>query len=173
MILDCKSGVCGVLVNASTGERIPHAFWADLSTGDYKAWKTASDGKTILRGPDRKPIEVKGNAPLRFVPGKPTPKPRPGGTPLAEIRQELFATGKAVPIVVLPGQECERPGCHRLASWRVGDEQVVEPEISDGKAYDRGVVTAGHLYCDRHYRPPVQTSVRGVESEVQVVARPQ
>ena len=74
MILDCRNGVRGVLVDEN-GQRIPLACWADTDTGEFEALRTA-DGKTPLRGLDGKPILYRGRRPaLRFIAAQSAPPP--------------------------------------------------------------------------------------------------
>jgi hypothetical protein len=167
MIFDAQSGIRGVLVNVDSGLRIPFAFWADLQTGEWKALAATPDGRRklsprrVLRGCNR----------LQFIPAPPRPPAAASAAPLAELAKEVLK-GRA--IVAVPGQECEERLCHRLATWEVSHEQEVEPARAEGgRLFERAVATSVHRYCARHYRPPVFTSVRGVQSEVAVSARPQ
>lgn len=181
MIIDAKNpnlATRGMLFNADTGERIPFAFWADTDTGEWKAWRRGPDGRPLVRREGNgfsADSVVSGRCRLRWVPAVNLPAPRRGGrppenVPLAELARDAR---KGRPILAIPGRECEEPGCHRLAVWDTGDEQEVEPEVGpDGSKWERGVLVRKHRWCDWHYRPPVSTSLRGVENEVQVEARP-
>ena len=183
MRIDSRSGLRGMLINADTGEPIRWAKWADTDTGEYEAFS-------------RDPAEVEqlglplaaylyyGRASLRFVaaPAVATllpPAHRVGAgefSPHAkeEIRRRYREVGEARRILATAGVECECPGCHRLATWKTGDVVECEPILGDdGKPYRQSITIRGHCYCDRHYRPPVATSLRGVEAEVAVGARPQ
>lgn len=162
MRLDAKSGLRGVLVNGDTGQPIRFARWADLDTGAYEAFAVGPDGQMAWP-----PRVVRGQARLTFIPAA-------SAKPSACSATPPLSPTKAIRVLALPDRECEERGCHRLADWRVGHEQLVEPEIGpDGKAYERGVITAVHYYCSWHYRAPLSTSQRGVESEVPVRVRPQ
>lgn len=97
------------------------------------------------------------------------------GEPLPEEFQEMRKGYEQC--LAISGQFCEYPGCHDLAVWRVGDLQETLPILDDdGIAYMQHVMVRPHLYCHResHYREPVRTSLRGVESLVATeFARPQ
>lgn len=75
------------------------------------------------------------------------------------------------------GKVCQYPGCHRLACWAVSDLQDCPRTTGpDGKEYARSITIGVSMFCERsdHYRAPVRTSERGVQSQIEVeVARPQ
>ena len=166
MILDAKSGLRGILVNAETGQRIPFARWANTETGEWEALAATPDGKSILQ-PKR---IVRGKCRLRFVPSAGFVAPRP-----TVPEDPPLAAGETKRVLAIPGRECEERFCHREAVWLTGDEEELEPQIgTDGRGYERGRVVRIHRYCNEHYRPPVHTSRRGVESEIEITtARPQ
>lgn len=163
MILDVKCGVRGVLVNADTSERIPHARWANTETGEYEA---------LVCGPDGKPVRparvVKGRCRLKFIQAKAAP--RKSATPPDAAPPQR----KGVQIIALAGVECDEPKCHRLATWRTAIEQEIEPEVQpDGLRAERAKMIKSEKWCAYHYRWPRFTSLSGVEREVEVIARPQ
>lgn len=172
MRLDSRTGLRGLWIDADTGARIPFVVWGDTETGEYEAWRATPDGRALAE-PKQK---IKGRARLRFVPAAPTckrevPPSLCGGTPVPD-RTPRGGGSRLSPLAV---QECEVRACHRPAAWVVQDWRQVEPERGgDGCFYDRAVLLVRHYFCDWHYRPPVETSRRGVENEIDVqVARPQ
>jgi hypothetical protein len=171
MILDAKSGLRGRFFDVN-GKEVRFVIWYDTEKEEYKALVSMPDGSR----PVRPNVEYVGSGKLRFVPDEvltaiAQTKPKAETPPVPEeVRMKAVAVGPN------ENAECEYPGCHRRAAWLVGDEQIIEPETGpDGKKYERGVIVKGHYYCDNsaHYRNPVSTSLRGVESELQVAARPQ
>jgi hypothetical protein len=169
--IDAKSGLRGVLVEADTGRRIPFARKADLDTGEWEAWAATPDGKSVAL-PRRL---LRGRCRLRFVASDAVVIPPKASDPrdlagsLEEARRRY-----AKPILALPGRGCEEPRCHRLAEWETAHERLIEPEAgADGHAYERAVTVEVHRWCSWHYRPPRVVNLRGIESEVQVTARPQ
>ncbi len=170
MVIDSKSGLRGMLVDADTGKPIRWAKWADLDSGEYTAFRI-NPKEARQRGIPLESILYSGKTRLRWVPAAPRFRPsKPSDAEsLDEARQRL---GIAIPPV--DGVECEEPGCHRLAEWSVAREQLIEPErMPDGTLAERAVMIGRHQYCSRHYRNPVQVSLTGVESEVEATARPQ
>ena len=177
MILDCRNGVRGVLVDEN-GQRIPLACWADTDTGEFEALRTA-DGKTPLRGLDGKPILYRGRRPaLRFIAAQSAPPPpRPASAaPLEELRKEVLKGRTVRRLLVLPGGprvECDEPKCHREARWQTADQVEVEPEPGpNGELFSRKVITRRHVWCAWHYQAPTTTDQRGVESETEITVRP-
>lgn len=188
MRLDAKSGVRGVLINRDTGQRITHVRWAEIpdnpeQSGEYEAFRIDPE-LAKARGIPLVSILYRGRCRMQFtsatiLENKPVIHLAPS-TPLDEIRHEVLKGGevKVTSIIYLPGMpipECEERLCHRPATWSVATERIVEPERGeDGRLYERAVTVLTRVYCDRHYRPPVQISQRGVESEVEITrARPQ
>ncbi len=168
----------GVLVRADTGEAVRWARWANLRTGEYEAWTRDPESlRPVLDDLRRNGVPLsafrrRGKAPLRFVPG-PALAPRP--TPPGELAAMVADERRATPCLVVPGRDCEEPGCRRPAEYETADERQLAPAVAgDGRACDVGIVVRKRRWCSAHYRPPVSTSRRGVESEVEVtVARPQ
>lgn len=169
MILDARAGLRGLLIDLDAGKPIRHARWADLDTGEYECLRAGPDGRPA-RGPDGRPLVYRGRARLQFIPTAPAgPRPRPAGAADGPDPRDL-----PPPVIALPGWECEERGCHRPGVYETADEQVVEPHVGpDGRACERARVVRRHRWCEWHYRPPVSTSARGVESEVEVTVRPQ
>jgi hypothetical protein len=182
MILDAKSGVRGVLLDLTTGQPIKLCQWADTDTGEYRTLQMGPDGRA-LRGPNGKPVLKANRGRIRFIPTKPLSTDDGSAVgksaPLAELAREVLKgkPPKVTPLVFVPGTEhpeCEERFCHRPAAWEVSREQEVEPERMDnGHLAERAVTTEVHRWCEWHYRPPRFVSLRGVESEVEVRARPQ
>lgn len=167
MIIDAKSGARGVLVNADTGCRVPFAKWANLETGEWEALAATPDGRRVAQ-PRR---IVRGRNNLRWIPAAPRHRARPDFEPLAEA-VERVRKGVALPDDT--GEECEGRTCHRRAVWGTTDEQEIEPAVTEeGRRFERAVSVKVHYFCDRCFRLPVFSSVRGVESEVQVKVRPE
>lgn len=170
MIIDARSGVRGVLIDAATGKRIPFARWANLDTGEYEALAATPDGKAKAYPPRL----IRGKTALRFLPGAPLR----GASPLSEeakaeeAREFEARHGKA--LLCPPGFECEERGCHDRALYLTADEQELTPDVMpDGTPCERARATRVHRWCAKHYRLPVMTSRRGVEREVEVAVRPQ
>lgn len=118
-------------------------------------------------------LVYRGTCRLRFIPAAPLrvkpSDPRDLAGSLDEARRRLVE-----PKLLIPGEECEQRGCHRLSRWKVTEEQEIEPEVTaDGRQHERAICVRVRSFCDRHYRLPVFKSVRGVEQEVEVEARPQ
>ena len=170
MILDSNSGLRGKVIDETTGLRIPFVIWCNTETGEYEALEATPDGSRPVR-PNKR---YRGQAKLRFVPDE-VLTAIAAVTPKAEcppVPPEVLEKARRIPVGSL--DLCEEPGCYRRATWKTGDEQQIEPETgADGQKYERGVIIEKHFYCDRHYRLPVSSSVRGVESEIEVAARPQ
>lgn len=62
MIVHCKSGQAGVLIDRGTGKRIPLAIWFDNEAGEYEAFQLASNGVDMAADVDWKPIRYKAKA---------------------------------------------------------------------------------------------------------------
>jgi hypothetical protein len=173
MILDARGGLRGLLIDLNGGRVIRKAFWADTDTGEYEAFLEGPGG-LVLRDPEGRPLTYRGRARLKFVPAVPLPAPKPSDPrdlagALEEARRQY-----AKPIPAVPGRQCMEPRCLRMATWEVGDAREVEPEVTaDGRACTRAVTTRVTRWCSWHYRAPTWTSLRGVESEIEVATRPQ
>lgn len=169
----------GTFVNLASGQIVRWVRWHDTDTGEFEAFKTDPVIARELGIPLTR-LLYRGRAALRFVPthrtsgasGRLAPS-----TPLDEIRREVLAGRRmARPIIYVAGApipECNEPKCHRPARWECIIEQLVEPEKDTaGRLHERAVCLDVTRWCDWHYRPPRQLSERGVESEIEVVARP-
>lgn len=163
MIIDARSGLRGVLVNADTSARIPFARWANLETGEYEALAATPDGRQVLQ-----PAQVvRGRCRLRWIPAAPVYRPGRLIVPRDEPPK------RAVRIPAVAGQFCEHKGCSRLAEWRTMDEEELQPAVMpDGTREERARAVAFHRYCSWHYQNPTFTSLRGVEREVVPSVRP-
>jgi hypothetical protein len=173
MRLDSHSGLRGVLVNADTARPIRWAIWADTDTGEYEAFR--ADPQIAERlGIDLASIRYRGQARLRFIPARVSPRLKPTDARDAADSMREAKLLWAKPIIMLPGQECDERYCHALASWQTAMERVIEPIVgADGQAYKRSIVTEIRNWCPKHYRWPQRVSLRGVESETEVTTRPQ
>lgn len=169
MIIDSKSGLRGVLIDAETGERLAFARWANLATGEYEAFAATPDGRQILQPP--RLVRGRRNR-LKFVEAAPRYPSGPGKLVIPEDEPPRRDVQR-VPMV--PGRPCEVRGCGKLAEWQVADAEELAPAtLPDGTKAERSRVAAVHLYCSWHYRFPTWKSLRGVESEMtQVTARPE
>jgi hypothetical protein len=178
MRLDAKTGTRGLFWNVATGTLIRYVIWADLpdnpeQEAEFEAFREEPQA-ALARGVPLSVIRYRGRARLRFVPAAPVFKPK--ATALRDLAGSLDEARRQFvrPKLLIVGEECSEPLCHALASWLVGWERLIEPEIGpDGRAYERAVTIAAKGYCSAHYRNPVQVSQRGVESEVEVDCRPQ
>ncbi len=174
-ILDAHFGLRGVLVDTDAGSRIRWAVWANMDTGEYEAFKSDPEHAVKL-GLPLDVLRYRGRAGhLRFIPSAPRAKGAlaRAQTP-AEVAEMVRWARRGQPILMLPGRECDEPKCHALASWMTAHEQEVEPETDgEGVRWERAVTVRRSKWCHHHYRFPVFSSLRGVESEVEVTARPQ
>lgn len=171
MIIDAKSGIRGVLVDATTGRRIPFARYANLETGEWEAFQATLDGKLIA-----KPLNLlKGKCPLRFVESyAPKVKPVSVADRQAAVEEMEEVRRTTEQRLLLPGDYCEAKGCHRLAEWHVSWHKLLTPVVGPhGMPQERLALLSVHDYCSRHYRLPRETSLRGIEQELQVAVRPQ
>jgi hypothetical protein len=177
MRLDSKSGVRGVLLNAETGQPIRWAKWAEIpddpsQPGEFEAFREEPTA-AAARGIPATAILYRGRCRLRFIPAAPR-----FGTKPSAVRDLVGSLDEARRRVdkrlLILSDECDEPGCHRWADWQVAHEQLIEPEVdAQGKRHERAVTVKIENWCAKHYRPPVQTNQRGVESEVEVEARPE
>ena len=180
MILSAKDGLRGTFLRAGSRQPLRFVRWYDDQTHEWEAFRVNPD-MAKARGINLQSILYRGRCRLEFIPavaagtqGRVAPS-----TPLDEIRAEVLKGGelKVKPIVWVPGTrppECEERFCHRPAEWSVAVERIVEPERGpEGTLFERAVVVACAAWCSRHYRNPRQISERGVESEIEVGARPQ
>lgn len=171
-------GTHGALIRTDTSQKIPFARYANTETGEWQAWASTPEGEMI-----NPPQLLRGKCPIRFevsttLQARRTPKmakrqPPPIQTPqqtAAEIRKIAKDYG-FIELIKIPGVECEYPGCHRLATWQTGDEQIIDPAPG---GFERAFTKRVHKYCSdpRHWRAPVRTSIRGVESEIDVETDP-
>jgi hypothetical protein len=168
-----------MLINAETGKLIRWVIWAELPDdptrqGEFEAFREEPNS-ALTRGILPALLKYRGKARLRFVRAAPVFGPKPSDPrdlagSLEEGRRR-FVERK----LLIPGEECNVRGCHRLSQWRVSDEQEIEPEVdAEGRRCERAVVTRVRSYCSWHYALPRFKSVRGVESEVEIEgARPQ
>jgi len=177
MILDARKNpnLRGVLVDAATNQPIRWARWANLATGEFEAFKF--DPKRIKDlGGCPTDFLYRGRTALKFVEDRTVPIRTPGNLDGKAVKQQMEEIRRTTtPKLLIPGDYCEVRGCHRLSAWSVADERILEPLPGpDGRLQERGIIVDVHAYCDRHFRLPVSTSLRGVESEVEVkIARPQ
>lgn len=182
MRLDSRSGLRGLVIDLDTGRPVSLlVIWADIpedprQQGEYEAWRRDPDlarrnGATV---PELLALKYRGRARMQFVPAAPVFRPRASEArdltgSLAEARSRVDQR-----LLVL-AEECAEPRCHKLAEYRVCWEQLIEPHTdADGRKHERAVVTRVLSWCSAHYRQPVRTNLRGVQSEVPVeVGRPQ
>jgi len=172
-IIDAKSGVAGVLVDLATGQPIRKAFWANLATGEYKAWRTDPDGRIVSP-----PEVVAGRTQLKWLPTRPaTPKTPPAADPDAPPVQAptLLAgrrrVGRPLGLMNVP---CDQRTCSRWAVWQVADELDKPALVVAGvKQYEQADLLNVRYYCDWHYQPPRLFDAKGeIIKEHEVEARP-
>lgn len=165
----------GRFFDAATGAVMPLVREYDTDSGRYEAYAAAPDGRMPAY-----PLRlVRGVRRLRFV-GTERRRASPQGFDPAKesaaerrdrLAEETHLVGRRK--VIVTGELCEVKGCGRLAEFSTGDQRLLEAELAHGRAWERGAITGVHLWCAKHYRPPVTTSARGVESEAEVTVRPQ
>src|SRR5262245_31291156 len=182
MIAHVDNGFTGEIVDAQTGQKVRWVRWVNVDSGLYEAF---SEDPVLARQRDPgcwlRGLLYRGKARLPVMVAQAMPQLRPAHaqlTPQQEAQQIRSIARDYVkdykPIVPTPGIECEERLCHRLATWQTGDEQLIDAGyMPDGGECERAVTTRVHRYCDRHFRPPVQRSLRGVEIELHDVVRPQ
>lgn len=178
MRLDSRSGVRGMLFDAETGRPIRWVRWAEVpddpeQQGEFEAFRV-DPKEAKARGVPLAEIVYQGRCRLRFVPAAPRFGIKPSDArdmaeSLDDARRRLVQ-----PKLLIPGEECDEHGCHRLSCWRVSDEVEIEPRtLADGRLAERAITTRVRSYCHMHYRLPTFETIRGVQSEVKVDARPQ
>lgn len=161
MILRAEKDGTGVFQDLNTGRSIGWVIWADMDSGVFEAY--VCDTRSGL--PVWPHQTYKGQTRLRFLPMPKPTKPR-AEKPTIEPR--------GTRIVATSLNECEVRCCHEWADWIVQDYKEELPEVAaDGLSYSRASVTTQHYFCNEHFRNPVRETLRGVESEVLVLARPQ
>lgn len=180
--LDSRDPACprGLFIDVATRRPLRWPVWVDLQDNpalesDFCAFREEPNA-ALARGTPLETIRYRGKARLRFIRAAPVfgrkpSDPRDLAGSLDEARRRFVE-----PKLLIPGEECEYPGCHRLSAYRVSDEQEIEPERdAQGRLCERAVVTRVRCYCPWHYQLPRFKSVRGVESEVPIQegARPQ
>lgn len=181
MRLDSRDPDCprGVFLNVITGQLLRWPIWVDLENtcleSEFEAFREEPNA-ALARGTPLDAIRYRGKARLRFLKAAPVfgckpSDPRDLAGSLDEARRRFVE-----PKLLIPGEECEEPGCHRLSAYRVSDEQEIEPETDAmGRKCERAIAIRVRCYCPWHYQLPRFKSVRGVESEVPIEegARPQ
>jgi hypothetical protein len=181
MRLDSRDPACprGLFIELATGRPLRWVIWVELADdprlqSEFEAFREEPNS-ALARGILPAALRYRGRARLRFVRAAPVFGPKPSDPrdlvgSLEEARRR-FVRAK----LLIPGEECEEPLCHRLSAWLVGWERLIEPERdAQGRLCERAVTIAVKGYCDRHYRNPVQVSECGVESEIKIEgARPQ
>ena len=170
-----RAGQSGVLVDADTGQRIRWAMWANLTTGEYEALRM-HPAEIRRRGLKAVDCAYKGRAHLRYVAFAPRVVGLSKPHTASEIAEMVRHARKGLPCLIVEGVECDEPKCHRLAEWQTVEEQEIEPAIGApfgvAQPLERAVAVKVWRWCPWHYRFPTFKSLRGVESETQVKARP-
>ena len=172
MRLDSRSGARGMLMNLDSGKPIRWVRWADVpetteQEGDYEAFHMNPE-QAKQQGIPLSEIIYRGRCRMRFIPAAPAFRSTPTSQrdlsgSLEEARKRLVE-----PKLLVPGEECDEPKCHRLSEYRVSDEVEIEPERdSEGRLFERAVTTRVRCYCGAHYRLPRFVNTRGVEREVE------
>ena len=163
----------GFLKNRDTNQPIRWPRWFDLADDpeqptDFEAFRCEPQAWKD-KGLDLHEIVYRGRARLLFIPRGPTFAATPTSRRDLSGSLEEAKRRHVNPKLLIPGEECDYPGCHRLSEWRVSDEQEIDPERdTTGAEYERAITTRVRCYCSRHYRLPTFTTVRGVEREEEV-----
>lgn len=166
-IIDAHSGLRGVLIDADRGQPIRFARWANLETGEFKAFRSdPAEAKRL--GIPLSTLLYEGRARLRFEERFVYPKSNGIAPSVAAALARTRRTYQHVQQI--EGQECEARGCHKLANWAVTDERECAPTPGgfEGRLCQTAEITHVSLLCHKHYREPRWTSLRGVESEVPI-----
>lgn len=158
----------GRLVNADTGETILYAFWSDLESGEYLAYRI-NPKLAKLRNIPLRSLVYRGQARLRFEPAKLLPtSERPVRAPAP--RPQL---GRGTPIIAHAQRPCQHYACTRAAAWRVADEESLPAQEADGRLYECAQLIGIRYYCDHHFEQPKLWDSRGeLICEHEVKARP-
>lgn len=179
MILDCRSGVRGVLVNADTGERIPHARWANIpddptQVGEFVALVVGLTGQPL-----RPPRTYRGRCRLRFIPSL-APGLRSLPSVPSPVQASAAAPGPRVPrprrvALTDPDRRCEHPACDRFAEWVVAEERELPAVLGpDGRLYEAAKILRSRWWCSWHYQRPLLLHLDGEIEPVEVTCgRPQ
>ena len=156
MLRDARSDCArGVWVREDNGEPVRFVRSYDTETGEYTAFRLDPD-VARKNGLDPARLLYRGRARLRFVQSGVAAARAVGPPP--ELRRR-----RGVRCLMLPDRECEEPKCHAVACWGVLDAQEVAP---DAQGFRRHRAANTRYYCERHYRFPTVTSLRGVTAEV-------
>ncbi len=153
MRFDSRDPACprGLFLDVATGRPVRWVVWADLpddasQEAEYEAFLEEPTA-AVARGIPLEAIRYRGRARLRFVRAapvfgvKPT-SPRDLAGSLDEARARVDKR-----LLVL-GEECSEPRCHRMARWSVSWEQIIEPERdAEGKLHERAVCVRRLAFC--------------------------
>jgi len=140
-------GRVGVWFDCETNRPVRWVRWYDDVSGEYEAFRMEPK-RAVKSGIPLHSILYRNKSRLRFVPD-------PVAVPRGTVR------------------ECDEPGCHAEAIWCVADCEDLTPILRpDGVPFVRRHVMGQRYYCDKHWRPPTVTTVRGVTNEVTEVVQP-
>lgn len=165
LLIDSRSGLRGVLVNADTNSPIRWGRWARLPlsngvpdptlVGSYSAFRCEPKAAKAM-GLSLRDLVYEAAARLKWVTGKilrpptePLPVQLPGG------RQRYTR------IVPLHDRGCEHYACHRAAEWLVCDETALPPLVAGGKQFEQAVTRDVRWWCSRHYQVPTVYDLDG------------
>lgn len=176
MILDARrgrGGWRGVLIDETTGQRIPNVRWVNTETGEYETAELQGGRVVVARRRGRvrfipgHVLQVKPAAP---VPALAAPRPASG----AQMLQVRRLRGRRLLAWLLEEKDCQQYGCHRKAQWETADEvhlppvevmeavpplvaangDVLVPATSRIRLFEQAAVVRTHYWCHQHYQPP-------------------
>ena len=160
----------------ATGQPIRKVFWANLRTGEYKAFRLDSQGQIVrehIPGKLRpQAVTYEGRTPLKWFPAKITRKPGcppqyeyPAIPPIPSNPRR----GRPITLLNVP---CDVGTCSRWACWEVADEQELPALDTGDKVYERALPKNVRYYCDFHWTDPTLTKLTGEVIKQEVEARP-
>lgn len=164
MRIHASMGIRGSLVDATTGQLIRKAIWADLETGEYEALKLDGNGNTI--GEPGKELRYFGKAKLKFVPAK-ILDDKPSQPEEEPNRKKPVVKQRPTPIrIPLFSKHCQHYACNRVAAWMVSEEEELPPLRKGNRLLVRAKLLRVCYWCSFHYVPPKLFDAKGELIEI-------